>query len=214
MIPGRSYTSDSHFTLLCFIFLAGLAIALISSWYWITIIPFGILLFYLGWQQFPFIFYLLIISLPWSVEFSFSPSLGTDLPDETLMLFVSALFISNVFFKPSCLSTAWKHPLIMFLLFYFGWILVTVPFSTDWLLSLKFALAKSWYLLAFVFAPVLMFATKRSIQFAGLAFLVSMLCVVIIIIYRHALYGFTFANVNKAVNPFFRNHVNYSAMLV
>src|SRR5207249_4534953 len=145
-----------------------------------------------------FIFFLLIVSLPWSVEFSFNPSLGTDLPDEPLMLLLAALFISELFFKPSQVSTSRKHPLIFLLIFYFGWILVTVPFSTDWILSSKFVLAKSWYLLAFVFTPILVFKTKRSIQVAGLAFLISMLCVVIIAIYRHALYGFTFANVNKA----------------
>jgi O-antigen ligase len=32
--------------------------------------------------------------------------------------------------------------------------------------------------------------------------------------YRHYELGFTFANINRAVSPFFRNHVNYSAMLV
>jgi len=38
--------------------------------------------------------------------------------------------------------------------------------------------------------------------------------VTIISLYRHFLLGFTFANINEAVKPFFRNHVNYSAMLV
>ena len=45
-------------------------------------------------------------------------------------------------------------------------------------------------------------------------FLASMLSVTILSICRHAFYGFRFANINNAVNPFFRNHVNYSAMLV
>jgi O-antigen ligase len=35
-----------------------------------------------------------------------------------------------------------------------------------------------------------------------------------LIFLRHAQLGFSFASVNKAVSPFFRNHVNYSAMLV
>ena len=35
-----------------------------------------------------------------------------------------------------------------------------------------------------------------------------------VILYRHAFYGFRFANINDAVSPFFRNHVNYSGMLV
>ena len=89
-----------------------------------------------------------------------------------------------------------------------------IPFSTDWIISLKFALAKCWYMAAFVFVPLLLFANKRIIGTAAISFLISMLCVTMIAVYRHAFYGFRFANINDAVNPFFRNHVNYSAMLV
>lgn len=44
--------------------------------------------------------------------------------------------------------------------------------------------------------------------------LVSMLVLIMLALYRHYKLGFTFANINNAVSPFFRNHVNYSAMLV
>src|SRR5258705_2314747 len=41
-----------------------------------------------------------------------------------------------------------------------------------------------------------------------------MFFVAVIALLRHYNYGFRFANINDAVYPFFRNHVNYSAMLV
>jgi O-antigen ligase len=177
-------------------------------------IPFGLLFFYFGWHEWRFIFFLLIFSLPWSVEYSFNPSLGTDLPDEPLMVLAATFFVTQFFFKPGETSKQWKHPLIFLLFLYLGWIIVTVPFSTDWLVSLKFLLAKTWYIAAFVIVPLLIFKNKRSIQAAGVVFLLSMLIVVIIVICSHARYGFRFANINDAVSPFFRNHVNYSAMLV
>ncbi|MES1215328.1 MAG: O-antigen ligase family protein [Bacteroidota bacterium] len=43
---------------------------------------------------------------------------------------------------------------------------------------------------------------------------ISMLMVTLIALGRHSMFGFHFANINNAVAPFFRNHVNYSAMLV
>ena len=43
---------------------------------------------------------------------------------------------------------------------------------------------------------------------------VAMLLVTVIVLVRHSAYGFRFANINDATSPFFRNHVNYSAMLV
>ena len=214
MIKGQAYKFNFYFLFLATIFLSFISLAIVTSIYWIAAIPFGVLFFYFAWQHFPFVFFLLIFSLPWSVEFNFNSSLGTDLPDEPLMWSVSALVIAYFFSQPLKLSEKWKHPLIILLSFYFGWLVVTVIFSTDWLVSLKFLLAKGWYIIAFVFAPILLLNNKRSIQSAGLAFLVSLLCVVIIILCKHALLGFTFANINEAVSPFFRNHVNYSAMLV
>ena len=214
MIKRLSYGPNSHFIFFAGIFLAFLITAVITTMYWIAAIPFGLLFFYFGWQQWRFIFFVLIFCLPWSFEYSFNSSLGTDLPDEPLMFLVAVLFLGQYFFKPLKTFPAWKHPLMVLLFFYFGWIIITILFSSDWLVSLKFLLAKGWYIAAFVFAPLLILKSKRSIQTAALIFLISMLSVGVIALYRHALLGFRFANINNAVSPFFRNHVTYSAMLV
>ncbi len=158
--------------------------------------------------------YLLIFSLPWSIEYSFNSSLATDVPDEPIMWLTTVLFLAYFFFRPAEIFSKTKHPLVTVLLCSLAWIIVSILFSTDWLISLKFLLAKCWYLAAFVFVPLLFFVNKRSIANTAILFLASMLAVTLISICRHAFYGFTFANINEAVRPFFRNHVNYSAMLV
>jgi len=195
-------------------FVASTIVAIVTSLYWLLVIPFGLLLFYAGWQHRQIFFYLLIIALPWSVEFSFNSSLSTDLPDEPIMWLMTALFVSYVLFKPSEIAAKARHPLVILLLCSLLWIIVTVLSSTDWLISLKFLLAKCWYLVAFVFVPILFFTNKTTIKNTAILFLVSMLSVTILSICRHAFYEFRFANINEAVSPFFRNHVNYSAMLV
>jgi len=49
-------------------------------------LPFVLLLAIL-FLQFPdYLFYFLLLSIPWSIEYNFGSSLGTDLPDEPLML--------------------------------------------------------------------------------------------------------------------------------
>jgi O-antigen ligase len=188
--------------------------AVITSLYWLVFIPFGFLLFYASWQQWQIAIYLLIFSLPWSIEYSFNTSLATDLPDEPIMWLTTILFLAYFIFRPSEIFSKTKHPLVTLLLFSLAWIIVTVLFSTDWFISLKFLLAKCWYLVAFVFVPLLFFVNKRTITSTAVLFLVSMLSVTMISVCRHAFYEFRFANINEAVSPFFRNHVNYSAMLV
>ena len=206
--------SRIHFAFLSVVFLAAFSIAVVLSAYWLLLIPFGFLLFYFSWQSPQLLFYLLILSLPWSVEFNFNSSLGTDLPDEPLMWMLTGLFMCIVLFDRFLTSVQRRHPLIMLLTIYYAWIIITIPFSTDWLVSLKFSLAKGWYVVAFVLWPLVIFQSKKQLKVTGVLFLVSILVVAIIIFCRHTAYGLTFASVNKAAAPFFRNHVNYSAMLV
>jgi O-antigen ligase len=209
-----SHTSYRYFIFLSVLFLCGIAAAVLSSFYWLAALPFLLLLWYFAWQQWQFIFVLLIFSLPWSVELSINESLATDLPDEPLMWLAAFLFVSYSVMYPSKVWSNLKHPLIILLICYLAWILITVPFSTNWVLSLKFLLAKGWYIAAFVFLPLQIFNNKKSISSTALFFLGSMFLVTVISLCRHAFMGFRFADINHAVAPFFRNHVNYSAMLV
>ncbi|MEO8403749.1 MAG: O-antigen ligase family protein, partial [Chitinophagaceae bacterium] len=142
-------------------------------------------------------------------------TLGTDLPDEFLMIFTAGLFFCYWIYKPLVLSKKMiGHPLIVLLIISFAWSLLSAIFSTEFLLSFKFLLAKSWYAGAFILAPLILFREKKMISKAIMALTIAMIIVTIITMVRHYEYGYTFATINKALYPFFRNHVNYSAMLV
>ena len=196
-----------------FIMLAGIAV--FTEEYLLAIIPFAALIFYAGWQNRNIVFLVLLFTLPLSFEYSFSSTLGTDIPDEFLMLFVSGLFIAYWIYSPKAVSkNILRHPLILLLFITIGWAIIAVLFSTQPIISLKFLLAKGWYAGAFVLAPLIVFREKKHIKIAAITIAGSMFIVAVIALLRHSDYGFRFANINDAVFPFFRNHVNYSAMLV
>lgn len=196
-----------------FISCAALAGAMHEAW--LLIIPFIPVFFYAGWQSIRVVFFLLLFLIPFSAEYQVSSSLATDFPDELLMLLVSVLFCYYWLYHPAALNRCIiSHPLLVVLLLGFCWVVISSLFSTGGLLSVKFLLAKTWYFGAFILAPLIVFRDKKSVQ-RGLLLLVSaMIIVTVIALARHALYGFRFANINDALHPFFRNHVNYSAMLV
>ena len=206
---------EKGFVFLTGVFLLFLLISIYTeNYYWITV-PFVLLFFLFGWHHFYIVFLLLLASLPWSIEYNFSQTLATDFPDEFLMLFVSYLFFAYYFYNQ---GSGWKeirkHPLFILFIIHLLWIATSVCFSTSGIISVKYLLAKSWYACAFVLAPLLLLMEKKKLKYAFTLFTISMLFVVIIVLIRHAYTGFTFATINDAVIPFFRNHVNYSAMLV
>ena len=203
------------FSLLGGLFIVLAAVAVFTEQYFLAIIPFAILIFYAGWQNRNIVFLVLLLTLPLSFEYSFSSSLGTDIPDELLMLFVSGLFITYWIYSPKAISkNILQHPLLLLLFISLGWTMITVLFSTEPLISLKFLLAKGWYAAAFILAPLIIFREKNFIRITAITIAGSMFFVAVIALLRHSNYGFRFANINDAVYPFFRNHVNYSAMLV
>ncbi|HRG24283.1 MAG TPA: O-antigen ligase family protein [Chitinophagaceae bacterium] len=203
------------FGLFAGLFLLALVAAFLLDSYYVLAIPFGALLLNAGWRNPSLVFYGLLFSLPLSFEYSFSATLGTDIPDELLMLLTAGLFLIYGIYNRQAISREIKtHPLIFLLTILCGWMLVAILFSTHPLISVKYGLAKTWYLGAFVLAPLLVFTNKASIRTAALLLAGSMLLITLIALVGHGLTGFSFASVNEAVSPFFRNHVNYSAMLV
>lgn len=213
-------TGAAHNKNFQFIFFSGLFILCLlaavwyETWYLMTI-PFAGLFFYVGWQYNNALFFLLLLSLPFSAEIPITSSLGTDFPDELLMLFTAGLFFCYWLYSPKVLSrTIIQHPLILLLLISFGWSIVSAAFSAYPVISLKFLLAKCWYFGAFVLAPLIVFRNKETIKKAMLILAIAMLLLTLITMVRHYKFGFSFAGINDALKPFFRNHVNYSAMLV
>ncbi len=205
----------SLFILLAGFFIAVIAFAAYTEQYVLATIPFAAVLFYAGWQNRNFVFLLLLIALPLSFEYNFSSGLGTDFPDEMLMLFVAGLFIAYWIYSPRAIPvTTLRHPLLFLLMAVLVWMTITVVFSTNPTISLKFLLAKCWYIGAFLLAPLIIFKERKFIRTAAIAIAGTMFLVTIIVLVRHYEYGFKFATINDATVPFFRNHVNYSAMLV
>lgn len=203
------------FTAIAILFLVAAGLSVYSGNYLIAFAPFLFLLLYAGWQHKELIFFLLLVSLPFSMEYNFSPGLGTDLPDEPLMLLTSFLFLAYWMYKPASLPKKMiQHPLLLLLLLLLAWTTVTVIFSTDKVVSIKYLLAKSWYIGAFVLCPLILFRERKLFITAMILLTVAMLVVTAVTLYRHYALGFSFAGINDALTPFFRNHVNYSAMLV
>lgn len=177
-------------------------------------IPFIYLLLLAGWKNIAFLFYLLMFTIPFSSEFNFTASLGTDIPDEGLMLLLSLITGVYILQNSRQFARYLNHPLLLLLTAWYCWIIFTAAFSADPVVSAKYAVAKTWYLGAFVLAPLLLFMETEKLKKSAIVLAVSMLLVTILSLIRHALLGFRFAQVNEALQPFFRNHVNYSALLV
>lgn len=161
------------------------------------------------------LFLLLVGSIPWSIEYSVTSSLSTDLPDEPLMLLVSfvvlVLMVQN---RRRQGLGVFSSVLFIVLLLQAVWWVISAGLSSDAIISGKYLLAKIWYLLAFVGAPLLLLKQPGDFARLGGVLATSMMVLTMVVLVRHAFKGFTFEDINDSLTPFFRNHVSYSALLV
>lgn len=177
------------------------------------LIPLGVLFVWLSIQYIPWIYFLLLIVIPFSTEMELPGGFSTDFPDEPLMWWLFGLGMVYLVMNPEKIRSMIKHPLTLVLFFHWTWIFLVSLSSQDVMVSVKYWASKSWYLFVFYFlAFIILKNEKRWMQFVWCSIL-SATVTVLIIEYRHALTGFSFSAINTLVNPFYRNHVNYACLL-
>ena len=161
------------------------------------------------------LFWLMLIVLPLSTELNITDSLGLDFPDEILLMLLTGIFFIQWIYKPEIFPVSiLRKPLFLILVLHLFWLLVCCFFSVDPVLSVKFFLAKIWYVVPFVLLPQIILRFQNDFKKLALCLLLPMLFVVLQALLRHSFYDFSFEGVKQVLDPYFRNHVNYSAMLV
>ena len=171
----------------------------------------GVLLALVEWR---WIYYALFAILPFSQEISLFGGLSMDVPSEPLMLVLTACVGLALLLRQGWLPRReWAHPLLILLALMLTWTAVDAAFSVDHTKSLKYLLAKVWYLVPFVLGTLLVVRRPgQTWRFAAM-YTASACLSVGYVASRHATRGFSFGDINWALHPFFRNHVIYATML-
>lgn len=160
------------------------------------------------------LFLLLFACIPLSIEFSFSASLATDLPTEPLIIGLAGIYAIHMLSRPQDIDfSIIKHPITIIILLHLVWILITTLTSHSVGISFKFFLAKGWYLLTFYFLTYHIVNNEKKIEQLLWLIVLPLFFASIKVFVHHYTLDFGFKEINAATDPFFRNHVNYAAIL-
>lgn len=188
-------------------------IAIVTERDYYYLAPVAVLFLGFAIINFKSIFYLMLMVLPISVE-SYIGSFGTDLPSEPLLILLAGCTLLYLIFNKDELDkSSFKHPISILLSVMFAWSVFVAIFSTDIVLSIKYLLAKSWYLLGFFVLPLILLRSKKALQLFFWCLFIPTYLSVLYIIAKHGTMKFTFDNITKAVHPIYRNHVNYAVFI-
>ncbi len=203
------------FAIFAAILLLCLFVGIAAEMYYLAAIPPFLLLVYLTVVDFRKVFFLLLACIPLSTELVLPNGFGTDLPTEPLMIglmFAGLLYVIRHGREVN--GQFLRHPITLFLLLHLAWIAVATINSQELLVSVKFLLAKIWYVATFYFLASHILKSADSLKPFFWTVFFPLMFTVLFVILRHASYGFSFADVYRVLHPFYRNHVAYAAIIV
>lgn len=194
--------------------LATLGAGLATGEYWLAALPAGLWVLAQAIMDFRRLFWLMVFCIPISFNIFLPGGFGTDLPTEPLAIGLTGLLVIHAarHWDEYDRST-FGHPIAWLLYLHLGWVLFTTLLSDGFLVSLKFSLAKIWYVGAYFLLPLLILRTPKKIELLVHCILWPLLFVAVQTLVRHGMYGFSFAMQSKTMHPFMSEHVSYAGCL-
>lgn len=177
-------------------------------------LPVLALILYLAIADYKKLFLFLVALIPLSTEVTVADNYTLKIPTEPMMFGFLVIFIILICSNNRIVSPPYfRHPIFIFLMVHLLWIAACLLYTENSVISLKFLLAKTWYVGSFFFMPLVLIRSRQDFKKIVTYLYIPLIAVTLIILARHAATGFAFDEVNSVVVPFFRNHVNYAALL-
>lgn len=159
------------------------------------------------------VFWILIASLPLSIELNIGGGSTTDFISEPLMLILLIVGAMLLIQRREDVNLKFLyHPISLLIIALYAWGWIATFFSLQVLVSLKYMLAKTWYLAAFYFVGAWFINDRNGLYKFIKTIWVPLIFVIIYTLARHASFGFSFEKANFMMTPFFRNHVDYASV--
>jgi O-antigen ligase len=212
--PKSSVFNSGFISILAVCCLLACLVGMLTDEFILFALPAALLVLYISVVDFKKLFYLLFFMIPFTTEVEIPGGLQLDLPGEPLTIGLMLIYSIYLLFNAKSISKEFfTHPITKVLVVHFLWIFVTTLISNDLLISVKFLLAKSWYVITFYFLAAHVLKGKKEIQIFFWGIFIAILLTIVVITLRHALVGFRFDKINKVVGPFYRNKVAYASIL-
>jgi putative inorganic carbon (hco3(-)) transporter len=185
--------------------------------YFFNLLPIIVFIVFLALTRLDIIFFIIILLTPLSVQLiDYVPSSSIDfcIPTEPMLFGIMLIFIYKLVRERNFDARILNHPVTYAILFHLFWIFVTSITSSMPLVSFKFLLARSWFIITFYFLAIYIFRKTSNISAYIWCYTISMIVVIIYTTNRHLSHGlFDKQAAHYVMVPFFRDHTSYGAIL-
>ena len=196
------------------LFLSLLVFSISTERYWIMALPFVLIFIYIVLHHFRFLYWLLLVSIAFSITLDFNKRLSTDFPTEFISIGLTAIFWTWwLVYKPKYLNYLWNHKIFWGLIAIWIWSVISSLQAVQVLISIKYVLAKVWYITSFFIFSFYMIRSPLEIKKVFWIIFIPVLITSVYSFGRTVLGNFSFEFTNEFSLPFYDNHVIYATTM-
>lgn len=190
------------------------AIALWLGFNWLGVLPIVILVLVIAIFRSDLLILLLSFIIPLSIEFdSIGGGFGISLPDEPLLILLTATVLFKFIIDGNYDYTIFKQPITIAIFINLAWLIFDTFFSQMVLVSIKFMIARIWYITTFYFLAVVLFKNIKNIHAFLWLHMAGLIIVVAYTFIKHSQYDFAQIVSFTIMQPFYVGHGVYAAAL-
>lgn len=178
------------------------------------IIPPVLLIIYLAVFRLDTLFWIVVFSAPLSVNLEKLElgGIGFFLPTEPILFGLLLIIFFKKLVETKNTTTS-NHPFIIVFTIYFVWLLITSITSQQPVVSFKFLVAKLWLVVPVFYFGLKLFKKTENIKKYIWLYIIPLAIVITYTLIRHASFGFSEAAGHWVMQPFFKDHTSYGAIL-
>ncbi|MBL7934681.1 MAG: O-antigen ligase family protein [Bacteroidia bacterium] len=184
--------------------------------YLFNLLPFAVLVILLAIFDIEKIMYIMVFSTPLAIslkELGYNDGLNLSLPAEPLMVGITLIYFLNELSSKVTDRKILKHPITIIIFIQMLWILITTITSELPVISIKFILARTWFLTSCYFMASQLFKNKKAILNHLMFYSIALAIVAIVTTVKHSAYAYDEKIADWIVSPFYNDHTAYGAAL-
>ena len=185
--------------------------------YILNLLPFVLLIFFLAFLALDKLFLVIVFLTPLSVPLAeIIPGLSVNLylPTEPLLFGAMILFVFKLGYEKQIDPKIFTHPVSLAIFFNLIWIFITSVTSTLPVVSLKFFIARLWFVTGYFFLAAYCFKKPENIKWFFKVYLAGLSLVIIYTLINHSRFGLINQEAaHSAVHPFYNDHTAYGAVI-
>ncbi len=192
-----------------------MGVGVLLEFYFVLLLPFVLAVVWAAFFKLEYLWYFIVFFTPLSVNLEELKlgGIGMALPTEPLLFGVLILFFLKLLSGKSIDKRIFTHPISYVIDAYLAWMLLTSITSEMPIVSIKFLITRLWFIASFYFIATHLFKDERNIRRFFLVYLFPLFLVIIYAVVRHSFYGFDKDSSHWVMEPIFKDHTSYGAVL-